>query len=50
MLESTIQHIASESLIGVQLVWDVVTVKAIAYDLHNFHTHQTIQWASLSCI
>ncbi len=28
----------------VQLGWDLVTAKAIAYDSHHFYTHQTIQW------
>jgi len=30
--------------IGVQVGWDLVTVKATAYDSHHFHTHLTIHW------
>lgn len=38
-----------KSLISVQSGWNLVTVKAIAFDLHHLHTHQTTQGTLMSC-
>lgn len=44
VVEKAFKNIGPKFPIVVQLVWDLVTVKAIAYDSHHFHTCQTIQW------
>lgn len=41
IMESAVWHMGSESPLGVQLGWDLMTAKPIAC---NLHTHQTIQW------
>lgn len=43
VVEGIIQHKTPKSLTGVRLGWDLVTEKAMAYDLHNVHTHETIE-------
>ncbi len=45
VVESIMLHIGPKSSIGVKLGWDLVTVKAVAFYSHHFHTRQTIQWA-----
>lgn len=47
VVKRTCLNVSLKSSIGVQLCCDLVTVKVIAYDVHNFHTHQTIQYLCL---
>jgi hypothetical protein len=43
VVENTISGATPEFSIGVQLGLDLVTETAMAYGLHRFHAHQTIQ-------
>ncbi len=45
VVESIVLQVRPKSSIGVQMGWDLVTVKAVAFYSHHFHTHQTIEWA-----
>lgn len=36
--------------IGFQSGWNLVILKAIAYNLHNFQIHQNIKWPPVPCM
>lgn len=41
VVERVLPNAAPKSPIGVRLSYDLVNMKAIEYDLHNFHPHQS---------
>ena len=43
VVENAVSSAIPESPISVQLGLDLVTEMALAYGLHRFHAHQTIQ-------
>lgn len=44
VVESAVKDISLKPPIGVQFSCDLLTVKAVVYYLHHFHTLQTVQW------
>ena len=43
VVENAVPGVAPESSISVKMGWDLVAETAMAYGLHRFHAHQTIQ-------